>query len=133
MTINLNGNDYTARGVEIGNGYVDGTMRQTLVIQLPADEADLSALNTLLSTPDALETILLTNPTGTGGAVSQVFNGFVIKTQLAVETVEMEMEPTTGLPQWEERIIIRLAQRTYLEQQVEDMKRLLVAAGLLNG
>ena len=96
--------------------FYNGHSRRTLTIQCPVDAESLDVLNALLS--DEANTASITIEDDAESGTVAVYVGYVLMLKLAVEPVQTAPETSETPAAYENRIIVKLGKRTYIEQQL---------------
>jgi len=113
-------NDVTALDVLAINGqsvYFQGAQRDSLEIQVDKSKITFDALDAL--TGDAAKTVKLTI---LDGEHQYEHDNYSIRTELALKPVEVTQATADSPAVTENRLCATLAQKTYQEQQVEELQ-----------
>lgn len=126
---------------EEGPLFFDGFNRRCITAQLAADSITFNKLDALLLDNVKTKRVILHNnavPTFQQndeggideimGEAQDVFDGYVIKTDLAKRPVEFVT--SDGVAMWEERFVFQLVKRTTQETELDTIKAALVKAGI---
>lgn len=124
--------------IEFGNGagmayenaieteeFWGGSSRRTLTFTCAADAISMDELNGILS--DEANTAALklhgelVQPDGTAVPVTNVYEGYVLKLHVGIERRLMAQESPDAPARYEDRLVIRLGRRTYIEEQLARM------------
>jgi len=93
--------------------YWNGASRRTLTFDIARDAVGLDALDTLCSEENLARLELCNAEAGITG----IHEGYCLKLKLAVERVLADGEKQL----YEERIVLKLGKRTYIEQQLHKL------------
>lgn len=105
--------------------HVQGANRDTLTFVFPASEG-MEHLDGLF-TPTNCETIVVREDNG-----SEFFHkGYTIRAELSKQSVEVAPATEEAEAVYEDRIMVSMSQRTYMESQIKNMEAAMSA--LLNG
>ena len=95
--------------------YFGGSSRRTLTFELARDAVDIETLDKLC-TEDNCSIITLTNDEM---GATNVHEGYVLKLKVGVEPKLVQTETPDSPAMYEDRIIVKLGKRTYIEQQLK--------------
>lgn len=94
--------------------YFNGASRRTLTFEIARSAANLEKLDVLCSTEDNVQRLELVNEEED---VTNIYEGYVLK--LKVGTEQRLIDPETQT--YEDRIVLKLGKRTYIEQRLHDL------------
>ena len=97
--------------------YWNGSSRRTLTFQLARDAADLEELDGLCTEQNLAQLELTNDDMG----VTNVYEGYVLKLKVGVEPVLAAAETPDTPATYEDRIVLKLGKRTYIEQQLHNL------------
>ena len=97
--------------------YWNGSSRRTLTFQLARDAANLETLDGLCTEQNLAQLELTNDEMG----ITNVYEGYVLKLKVGVEPVLVSAETPDAPAVYEDRIILKLGKRTYIEQQLHDL------------
>lgn len=95
--------------------YFGGSSRRTLTFELARYAANLETLDRLCTEDNCAVLTLSNNEVG----ATNVFEGYVLKLKVGVESVKVQQETPETPALYEDRIIVKLGKRTYIEQQLK--------------
>lgn len=98
--------------------YYNGSNRRILTVAAADDAISVDALNTLANTESNLASITLRN-TDTGTV--SVNDGYVLKLGVGIEPMLITPETPEAAAIYEDRLVLKLGKRTYIEQQLHDL------------
>lgn len=107
----------------------NGSARRTLTFELARDAANLEQLDAACTEQNTArleltnDDVTLTDAQGKEkrGSVTNIYEGYVLKLKLGVEPVLVETETGDTPASYEERIIVKLGKRTYIEEQLHKL------------
>lgn len=114
MTITVNGTELTAISVIGSTQHFQGANRKTLEIHFATDETDFAQLNTLFADPGS---ITITDDSGT-----YQHDNYALRVSTALKPVVVTPETDEAPAVTEDRYVIVLAQKTYMETQMESVR-----------
>ena len=94
--------------------YYNGSNRRTLTITAAADAIGVDELHAALTEAN-LASITLTND---DPAVSNVYDGYVLPLSCGMQSIEVEAETSEVPAKYEQRLVLKLGKRTYIEAQL---------------
>lgn len=97
--------------------YYNGASRRTLTITAAADVVSVDKLHGVL-TENNLASITLTND---DPKVSNVYDAYVLSLSCGVQSVEVEAETPETPAKYEQRLVLKLGKRTYIEEQLHKL------------
>ena len=125
----LNGTDFGyIRAVETEE-YYNGASRRTLTFEAASDAVSVDELNAVLSDEENTKSITLTgdevavldsegNPTGEVTKAVNIYDGYVLKCRCGIENKLVQPETPESAAVYVDRIIFKLAKRTYIEEML---------------
>jgi len=114
MTITVNGTELTAVNVVGSSQHYQGQNRKTLEIHFVTGETDFAELNTLFTEPGSIS---ITDDDGT-----YQHDNYALRVSTALKNVVVEQETDEAPAIMEERYVVVVAQRTYIEARLEAVK-----------
>ena len=114
MTITVNGTTLEAVSVIGATQFYQGTNRKTLEIHFATGETDFAELNTLFANPGSI-TIM-----DDGGTYQH--DNYALRVSTALRPVVVTPETDEAPAVMEDRYVIVLAQKTYMETLMEEVK-----------
>lgn len=112
-----NGKEYEYLKAFETEEFFNGSSRRTLTFEMARTAADLEELDTDCTETNC-ETIELTN---TEMGITNIYDDYVLKLKVGVEPVIIQSESPENSAVYEDRIILKLGKRTYIEQQLKDL------------
>ena len=112
-----NGKEYEYLKAFETEEFFNGSSRRTLTFEMARTTADLEELDTDCTETNC-ETIELTN---TEMGITNIYDDYVLKLKVGVEPVLIQSESPENSAVYEDRIILKLGKRTYIEQQLKDL------------
>ena len=112
-----NGNELTYLTALETEEYWNGSSRRTLTFQLARDAANLETLDGLCTEQNLASLELINDEMG----VTNVYEGYVLKLKVGVEPVLVSAETPEAAAVYEDRVVLKLGKRTYIEQQLHDL------------
>lgn len=109
-----NGKTVEAENIIGGSRYFQGASRDTLEIQVAKSEITFEELESL--TGDATNTAKITI---IDGDEQYLHEDYTLRTEIGIKAVETAKETVDSPAATEERICVVLAQKTYIEKQLE--------------
>ena len=97
--------------------YWNGSSRRTLTFQLARDAANLEELDGLCTEQNLAQLELINDEMG----ATNVYEGYQLKLKVGVEPVLVSAETPEAPAAYEDRIVLKLGKRTYIEQQLHDL------------
>lgn len=98
--------------------FYNGSNRRTLTVHCTENAVDLSKLNAILSDEENLVNLVLIN---TDINAENIYSNYVLKLEIGVKNKKTANE-TPDIPAiYENRLIFKLGQRTYIEQQLKKL------------
>lgn len=98
-------------------GYWNGSSRRTLTFEIARTAANVDTLDTLCTEAN-LASLALTN---TEDEITNTYDGYVLKLKCGVEPVLIQAETPNAPAAYENRIVLRLGKRTYIEEQLNTL------------
>lgn len=114
MTIAVKGTTLEAVSVIGSTQHFQGANRKTLEIHFATDETDFAQLNTLFADPGS---ITITDDSGT-----YQHDNYALRVSTALKPVVVTPETDEAPAVTEDRYVIVLAQKTYMETQMESVR-----------
>lgn len=100
--------------------FYQGAQRDSLEIQVEKGKYTFDELEALTANLEHLRQLTILEDSG---EIAGVHESYTLRTKIAIQPVELEQSVTPDAPPaTEERLCIVLAQRTYLEQQLESLR-----------
>ena len=97
--------------------YYTGASRRTLTFQIARNAADLETLDSLCTEQNLTRLELTNDEMG----VTNIYEGYVLKLKVGVEPVLVSAETPEAPAVYEDRIVLKLGKRTYIEQMLHDL------------
>ena len=97
--------------------YYTGASRRTLTFQIARNAADLETLDSLCTEQNLAKLELANDEMG----VTNIYEGYVLKLKVGVEPVLVSSETPEAPAVYEDRIVLKLGKRTYIEQMLHDL------------
>lgn len=119
-----NGTELTPIAVSGGKRTVQGASRDVLSFVFPADTS-MDELNNIFTAANC-ETITIVD-----GANEYIHNAYTVRADLKREPVEVTPATASEAAVYENRVIVSMGQRTYMETQIAETQAAMSA--LLNG
>lgn len=97
--------------------YYNGGSRRTLTVTCPCGAIGVDELNALL-TEDNLASIKMENDELD---IVNVYDNYVLKLECGVKKVLVKLETPDSSAKYEDRVIFKIARRTYIEEQLHQL------------
>ena len=97
--------------------YYTGASRRTLTFQMERNAANLEELDSLCTEQNLTRLELTNDEMG----VTNIYEGYVLKLKVGVEPVLVSSETPEAPAVYEDRIVLKLGKRTYIEQMLHDL------------
>ena len=128
----LNGTNFNYLNAVETEEYYNGASRRTLTFEAEPGVIGVDALNAVLSDEANTKSITLTgdevaildeqgNPTGKYTRAVNIYDGYVLKCKCGIENKLVQVETTETAAVYADRIIFKLAKRTYIEEQLKNL------------
>ena len=99
--------------------FYNGSSRRTLTFECAPDAASVDALNVLISAEANVADVTLTND---DLDVSNVYSDYVLKLKVGIEPKLVASDTPDAPAVYEDRLIIKLGKRTYIEQRLHELE-----------
>jgi len=113
----VNGTEQTYLSALETEEYYNGSSRRTLTFEIARDAANLEELDALCTEENLAKLELINEEEG----ITNLFEGYVLKLKVGVEPVLVTAETPEAPAAYEERVVLKLGKRTYIEQMLHDM------------
>ena len=128
----LNGTTFNYLNAVETEEYYNGASRRTLTFEAEPGVIGVDALNAVLSDEANTKSITLTgdevaildeqgNPTGEYTRAVNIYDGYVLKCKCGIENKLVQAETPETAAVYADRIIFKLAKRTYIEEQLKNL------------
>lgn len=97
--------------------YWNGSNRRTLTFEIARNTANLENLDKLCTEENLAQLELTNEEIG----ITNFYNGYVLKLKLGIEQVLTNSETPDSPATYEDKIILKLGKRTYIEQQLHNL------------
>ena len=125
----LNGTNFSYLNAIETEEYYNGASRRTLTFEAEAGVMGVDELNSIISDENNTKSITLTgdevdvldaegNPTGETTQAVNIYDGYVLKCRCGIENKLVQAETSDTAAVYADRIIFKLAKRTYIEEML---------------
>ena len=125
----LNGTNFNYLNAVETEEYYNGASRRTLTFEAEVGVIGVDELNGILSDENNTKSITLTgaevavtdaegNPTGEYTRAVNIYDGYVLKCKCGIENKLVQAETPETAAVYADRIIFKLAKRTYIEEML---------------
>lgn len=128
----LNGTNFEYLNAVETEEFYNGASRRTLTFETEVGKISVDELNAVLSDEANTQSITLTgdaveiinaegNPTGETTQTVNIYDGYVLKCKCGIENRLVQSETPESAAVYEDRLVFKLARRTYIEEQLKKL------------